>query len=202
MKLLIQNIFLLILFGLTAYSMAQNDENGTQNQVVDKNNANSNQEQESIKWYSFEEAIKLNEGFPKKKIIIDVYTDWCGWCKKMDAVTFDHQEIIQYMNAHYWAVKFDAEGFDTITFNGVKYVNPKPPGTKRSTHQLAVTLLSRQMTYPSYVFFNENNQLLTVVKGFIKPISFEPVIHYFGDNSHFSMSWDDFNKTFVGKIKE
>ncbi|MFC1734435.1 thioredoxin family protein [candidate division KSB1 bacterium] len=200
--MILRNSILIIIFMLAASSLAQ-DNGDNQSKTVNKKATNQTvSENTSIKWYTFEEAIKLNEGFPKKKIFIDMYTDWCGWCKKMDAVTFKHPEIVKYLNEHYWAVKFDAEGFDTIVYNGVKYVNPKPPGTKRSTHQLAITLLSRQMTYPSYVFLNENNQLLTVVKGYIKPKSFEPVVHYFGDNSHFSKSWEEFTKTFVGVISD
>ena len=50
-----------------------------------------------IKWYSFEEAIDLNKENPKK-IFIDVYTDWCGWCKKMDNSTFADPVIVKYMN--------------------------------------------------------------------------------------------------------
>jgi thioredoxin-related protein len=193
-------VFINIFIVLAACLVAQendykiNSENQEEQKDEDAN--------EKIVWYSFAEAVKMNQGFPKKKILVDMFTDWCGWCKKMDAVTFSHPEIIKYINDHYWAVKFNAEGFDTVNFNGVTYINPNPQGTKRSTHQLTVTLLSRQLTYPSYVFFNENNQILTVVKGYIKPKSFEPVIHYFGDNSHFKMSWEEFNKTFHGNIKE
>jgi thiol:disulfide interchange protein len=40
-----------------------------------------------INWLSLEEASSLYESNPKP-MFIDVYTDWCGWCKKMDASTF------------------------------------------------------------------------------------------------------------------
>ena len=40
----------------------------------------SAQQAETVKWYSIEEALKLNEKTPRN-ILIDVYTDWCGWCK-------------------------------------------------------------------------------------------------------------------------
>ena len=43
-------------------------------------------QESKIKWISIEEAEKLNKENPKK-IMIDVYTDWCGWCKKMDKDT-------------------------------------------------------------------------------------------------------------------
>jgi thiol:disulfide interchange protein len=53
--------------------------------------------QEKIKWYTIEEVQKLNQENPKK-IFIDVYTDWCGWCKKMDATTFQDPKIIKLLN--------------------------------------------------------------------------------------------------------
>ncbi len=66
--------------------------------------------QEKIKWMSIEEAyeLTLTEEHPKK-IFIDVYTDWCGWCKRMDKATFQNEEVAAYMNMHYYNVKFDAE---------------------------------------------------------------------------------------------
>lgn len=152
-----------------------------------------------IIWYSFEEAVKKNLTYPKKKIFIDVYTHWCGWCKKMDAETFKNPEIVKYINEHYYAVKLNAERKDTVKYNGQVFVNPQP-NAKRSAHQLAISLLQRKMTYPSYVFLNEDNQMLTAVRGFMKPENFEPVIHYFGDNAHNKMSWENFQKSFKGKL--
>ena len=37
----------------------------------------------TLTWISFEQAVELQKKEPRK-ILIDVYTDWCGWCKKMD----------------------------------------------------------------------------------------------------------------------
>ncbi|HTB31563.1 MAG TPA: DUF255 domain-containing protein, partial [Bacteroidia bacterium] len=45
-----------------------------------------------IHWVNFDEAVKLNEKHPRK-ILIDVYTQWCGWCKKMDASTYTDPDI-------------------------------------------------------------------------------------------------------------
>ena len=72
------------------------------------NNSEGNGGVEKIHWYTFAEATKLNKKHPKK-IFMDVYTSWCGWCKKYDAVTFSHPVIAKYINEHFYAVKFDAE---------------------------------------------------------------------------------------------
>jgi thioredoxin-related protein len=153
---------------------------------------------EKIKWYSFEDAYQLNKK-KQKKIFVDVYTDWCGWCKKMDADTFTHPLIVEYMNDNFYCVKLDAERKDTVVIDGVTFTNSNP-NSKRSSHQLAVELLKGKMSYPSYVFLNEKSQWLTVVPGYQPPKEFESVIHYFGDDAYQKTPWEEYKATFIGKI--
>ena len=178
--------FLITLLTNTSYSQSKNK---------DKHEPKS----DKIKWYSFEDAYKLNKK-KQKKIFIDVYTDWCGWCKKMDAETFTNPVIIEYMSQNFYCVKLDAERKDTVVIDGVTFVNPSPAG-RRSTHQLAVELLKGKMSYPSYVFLNEKSQWMTVVPGFQKAKDFECVLHYFGEDAYLSIPWEEFRPTFVGEIK-
>ncbi|MGV3585410.1 MAG: thioredoxin family protein, partial [Adhaeribacter sp.] len=67
-----------------------------------------------INWLSLEEAAVLNKKEPRK-MVIDVYTDWCGWCRKMDQSTFSDPEVADYVNKNFYAVKLDAEGKKPIT---------------------------------------------------------------------------------------
>ncbi len=154
---------------------------------------------DKIRWYSFEEAYQMNKKKPKK-IFIDVFTDWCGWCKKMDAETFTNPTISEYMMDHFYCVKLNAERKDTVIIDGVKFTNPNPTG-RRSTHQLAVELLKGNMSYPSYVFLNEKSQWLTVVSGYQVAKDFEPILHYFGEDAYQKTPWEDFRASFEGVIK-
>lgn len=154
----------------------------------------------SIKWYSFEEALQLNKQFPKKKLFVDVYTDWCGWCKKMDATTFSNPVIIAYMNANFYAVKLNAERKDSLIIDDKLFVNPNPTAN-RSTHQIAEMLLNNRMSYPSYVFMDEMGRPITIVPGYMDATAFEPILHYFGDNEYFKKAWEAYQKEFVGKVK-
>lgn len=44
-----------------------------------------------------------------KPIFVDVYTDWCGPCKKMSREVFPQKEVGDYYNANFINVKVDAE---------------------------------------------------------------------------------------------
>lgn len=155
--------------------------------------------QQKIKWMSFSDAYAMNKKKPRR-IFVDVYTEWCGWCKKMDATTFVNPEIVKYMNDNFYCVKMDAEMKDTVVIDGVPFVNQNP-SSSRSSHQLAIELLRGKMSYPSYVFLNENSQLLTVVPGYQQAKEFEAIIHYFGEGAYNGTPWEEFRTTFKGKIE-
>src|SRR5688500_17422950 len=77
-------------------------------------------EADRIKWMTWKEVQEAQKKQPKK-VFVDAYTDWCGWCKRMDATTFSNPEIIKYVNKNFYAIKFDAETKDVITFKGKSY---------------------------------------------------------------------------------
>ena len=157
-------------------------------------------EVQEINWMTFEQAVEASKKAPRK-IFIDVYTDWCGWCKRMDATTFSHPEIVTYMNEKYYAVKLDAEMKDTVVFNGHTFVNPNPT-VKRSSHQLAASLLEGKMSYPTTVYLDESINLLTsALPGYLTPTALEPILKFYGGNHHKTTSWEEFQKTFVSGIK-
>jgi thioredoxin-related protein len=138
-------------------------------------------EKKEIKWYTWEEAMKANEENPKM-FFIDVYTDWCGWCKRMDATTFQEPEVVQYLTEKFYPVKFDAEQeepvqFDNNTFNFVK-------AGRRGYHQLAAALLDGQMSYPSYVFLNKDKERITILKGYRQADQLMPVLKYIGEEHY------------------
>ncbi len=108
--------------------------------------SHANNNNTEINWMSFEEAFELAEENPKK-IFVDVYTDWCGFCKRMDNETFSDPIIAEIINEHYYPVKFNAEHVEPIYYRGTKYINENP-GQRRAAHNFAIAILQGQMSYP------------------------------------------------------
>ena len=150
-----------------------------------------------VKWYSIQEAEKLIRENPRP-MFIDTFTDWCGWCKKLDQDTFSNTVIAEILNNKFYAVKFDAEGKDTIRFAGMTFINDGKAG---KSHQLAVALLQGQMYYPNIVFFNEKIQLLTNVPGYRTAKEMEVLLSFFSDKVYEKQNFQDFEKTFIGKVQ-
>ena len=159
----------------------------------------SSAQKNKIEWLSFEEAVARNEKEPKK-FIVDVYTDWCGWCKKMDANTFTNPVIIKYITDNYWAVKLNAERKDTVILGQQVFVNENLT-QRRGPHQLAVALLNGKMTYPSIVYLDENVELMhPAIAGYQDPKSLEEIIKYFGEGAYQSIPWDKYVEEFKSAI--
>jgi thioredoxin-related protein len=149
----------------------------------------------AINWMSFEKAIETNQNTKKhkKKIFIDVFTDWCGWCTRMDQVTFKDSAVIAIMNKYFLAVKLNAERKDTVIYNGKTFVNPNPQSS-RSTHQLAANLLQGQLSYPTFVILNEKEELIQTLKGYRVPTEIVPILKFFAENIYLTKTWADYQK--------
>jgi len=119
--------------------------------------------QSEIEWMSWTEAMEANAKNPKK-IYVDLYTKWCGYCKKMDNTTFKDQEVIQAMNEDFYAVKFDAEQKDPIEFMGHTFTYEK--AGKRGVHMLAYSLTSGKLAYPTFVLLDEDIARIMVSPGY------------------------------------
>lgn len=144
---------------------------------------------EQIKWMSLDEAVKAAKK-ENKKVIVDMYTKWCGWCKVMDQKTYSDINIIRYINSHYYAVKMDAESKDTLTFQNMKFGFNE---TKRS-NELAYSLLNGKMSYPTTVILNGNAEILTPVQGYVESPTMMKILKFYGENIHTKMSWEEYEK--------
>ena len=130
---------------------------------------------------------------------MDVFTDWCGWCKKMDANTFTHPTIVKLMNKYFYAVKLDAEAGDVINYKGTAY--KKQNEAKRTPNDFASLMLNGKMSYPTTVYLDEALNSFGPVPGYLEPKIMEKILTFYGENIYKQKTWADFEKSFTGEIK-
>ncbi len=145
-----------------------------------------------IHWITSIDELQAKMQANPKKVYVDVYTDWCGWCKKMDATTFQNPDLIKYMNNNFYAVRFNAETKDVIHFQGKEYsFNPQ---FKANT--FAVELMKGNMSYPTAIIMMENFQNPMPVAGYLDVNQLETILSYIGDNAYKHQAWDVYQKSY------
>ena len=140
---------------------------------------------QEINWITLDEALTLQKNTPKK-IMMDVYTNWCGPCKLLDRNTFQNQDVVAYVNKYYYAVKFNGEGnvvvtFDNKTFDNPNY-NPANANRRNAAHQLTAYL--QVSAYPTIVFFDEDSKVIAPIRGYKNPQELEFYLKMFKNDDH------------------
>lgn len=129
-----------------------------------------------IKWVTFKELAKLQRKDPRK-VMIDFYTPWCGFCKKMNQ-TYTDKKVADFVNENFYAIKFNAQHDGKIKFKGKEYENPNfdpAKGNKRNaTHELANSFTVR--AYPTILFLDEKLTFIQKVPGYKNAEKFIPVL--------------------------
>ena len=124
---------------------------------------------QEIKWLSLNEALSLQKKSPKP-IFMDVYTDWCGPCKMLDAKTFHDKGFMEFMSKNYYAVKFNAEGNSVVTYLTKKYTNPDfKEGQKGRNGVHQFTNFLNLEGYPTMVIFDKKGSITKTVVGYRTP---------------------------------
>jgi thioredoxin-related protein len=144
-------------------------------------------EESPVNWMTFEEAVEKSKS-EKRKIFIDVYTDWCGWCKVMDKKTFSDPNVAKLLNEKFYPVKFNAEQTGDVKFNGTTFKYVGEGG--RGVHQLAAALLSNKLSYPTVVFLDENFKIVHPLAGFHDAPQFHKIAQFIGEDHYKTQKFD------------
>lgn len=144
-----------------------------------------------VNWISFQEAEKkMNE--KELPVIVDVYTDWCGWCKVMDSKTYSKSHVANYLNNKFYAIKFNAESREDIIWRGNVYrFDPQ-----KNIHSLALALITGEKGYPNTVFIADKYAQPLSVPGYMKPNEFQVFLTYFGEKKHESSDFETYARGF------
>lgn len=146
-----------------------------------------------VEWLTFEQAVERSKT-EKRLVFIDVYTDWCGWCKVMDKNTFSEPAVAKILNEKFYPVKFNAEQREDIKFDG-KVFRFQAYGNG-GTHELAAALLNNKLSYPTVVFLDENFGMIQPLPGYQKAPEFHKIIQFIGEGHFRKIKWADWQKQY------
>jgi thioredoxin-related protein len=133
----------------------------------------------SPRWLGWEEGVREVQ-VSGKYMLVDVYTDWCGWCKKMDRAVYAHARVQELLAARFVTVKLNAES-ETVIANGAN----------RYTEQECAKLLNVH-SYPTTLVFDPNFQLVVRLSGYRETDEFVRFLHYIDDKQYKRYSFDQY----------
>jgi len=152
--------------------------------------------QAKVNWLDFPTLERAMEEDPRL-VLIDFYTSWCGWCKKMDKGTFKDERVVKAMSDYFHVVKFDAEHKGLITFQNTAF--DYVPYGRRGFHELALGFMQEKMSFPTLVILNQDYHIMQAFKGYKTADDLLPILEYIGSGKYKQQKWEDFMGSWKGK---
>jgi thioredoxin-related protein len=163
-------VIALVAVGLLVFYSSQGDE------------SSEKRAPSAIVWHSFDEGVVLARQ-ENKKILVDAYTDWCVWCKKMDKEVYTDGAVGKAMASNFIAVKLNAESQKSVTVDGA---------------QMNEASLARDMGvtgYPTIVFLDPAAKPITKISGYMEPNEFTNVLRFIGEDHYKTKSFQDYKNS-------
>lgn len=144
-----------------------------------------------ITWMTLEQAEQAAIREPRP-ILVDLYTDWCGWCKVMDKKTYANNKVAEYLSARFYNVKLNAESREAFTWAGRKYTF----NDRYNANDIALFLTSGRLSYPTTVVIPTYGSTPQAVAGYLKPADIEIFLKFFGDGRYGKERFELYRKRF------
>ena len=150
-----------------------------------------------VKWHTIEEASEAKIG--TRLYMVDFYTDWCGYCKKMDRETFSDVTVAKILNSYYYPVKFNAEGRQPVTWRGRTFRAGND--RRRSVHEFALSTLGSRMGFPTVAIFRADGTLVNTIPGFYPAKDFAMFLWYFASGDCDRYPFERYTRIFDKEIR-
>jgi thioredoxin-related protein len=143
--------------------------------------AQSKDSSPAIQWNSFDAGMQKAKA-SHKKVLVDVYTDWCGWCKKMDSEVYSDPGVKDYLSKNFVIIKMNAEGNGKVHYKGLEY----SPG------QLAAAFGVKG--YPATLFMHEDSEPITLLPGYAEASMFRLILSFIAEDQYKKKQFSDYLK--------
>ncbi len=187
-----------------ATSEAGKNETGNNQKVATKQpTAAAEIPKGEINWIKSVEELEAKMKAEPRKVLVDLYTNWCGWCKRMDKDAFSHGDIASYVNDNFYALKFNAETPTAVSFKGKNYEYVKKG--RRGTNMLAYKFILGDKTngsvgYPTIAFLDEKMNRIDAFPGYKDASKFDPLIRFINEEHYKNQTLAEYQKTYTSPI--
>jgi thioredoxin-related protein len=139
-----------------------------------------------LKWRKLDDGIAEAKK-SNKKILLDVYTDWCKWCKKLDTEVYVDPKVAEYLSKAYIPVKLNAESGAKVNYKG------------KNLREIDIAQVFGVNSYPTIIFLDSKGEPIDRLGGFVDAERFLPIIKFIGTDAYKKMSWEDYQKKNAAK---
>lgn len=128
---------------------------------------------------TFENVLKEAKK-DKKKIVINVYADWCSWCRKMDKETFPNSEVQKELKRNFYFYRMDGESSEQVEYDGKKWTKAQ------------LTQAFGIRGFPATIFLLPDSKPITVLPGYVDAKTFASILKFIGDDLYTKMTFEEF----------
>lgn len=146
---------------------------------------------DKLDWLKMDGLTEKMKSNPRPAII-DIYTNWCYWCKVMDKKTYHNTKVISYINDHFYPVKLDAETRQIVEWQNKRYNF----NDNYKINDFAFYASSGDIGFPTTVIIPDENSAPISFQGFLEPKEIEPILKYFGEGAYKTKTYTVYKSTF------
>ncbi len=133
---------------------------------------------EDPEWIAFETAM-ADTGASSRKIMVFVYTEWCGFCRRMFGTTFKDETVLGYLDQKFASVRINAEGNGEVAL------------AEQTLTEAQVAQAMGVSGYPTIIFLDETGGYITRLPGYLPPEDYIDVLTFIGDDHYKSESFEE-----------
>jgi thioredoxin-related protein len=133
----------------------------------------------SPRWRPFNDGLAEAEK-SGKKVLVDVYTDWCGWCKRMDREVYAEAKVLDYLNKRFVVVKLNAEANESVHY------------ADRIISNIDLVRAFGVRGYPATLFMKSDGEPITLLPGYRPPDQFIQILEFIGEDHYLTMKWEEY----------
>jgi thioredoxin-related protein len=160
-----------------------------------------------VNWVSYDKGLEVAKK-ENKHLVVDFYTTWCGWCKKMDKDTYTNSGVKRLLSEDYVTVKLNAESAKNLNLDrgtalrlfqrDSTLIKPFLKSSSLSHHFFTERQVANAYGvtgYPTTCFLKPNGENIACVPGYLAPEHFSNILSYMKDKAYEkNQSLNDYNR--------